>query len=148
MSLGERITELRKAQNLGQTELAQAMGVSRQAVSKWESDKTYPDTLKLIQLSEVLNTEVEYLATGRKPVYQSPPINVTLVKKVDKVVEKVVEKPVERVVLKPVEHIVEKPVIRYLPRTRYRYRYRRNPLELLAAGCVGIGIGILIGFLL
>ena len=148
MSLGERITELRKAQNLGQTELAQAMGVTRQAVSKWESDKTCPDTLKLIQLSEVLNTEVEYLATGRKPVYQSPPINVTLVKKVDKVVEKVVEKPVERVVLKPVEHIVEKPVIRYLPRTRYRYRYRRNPLELLAAGCVGIGIGILIGFLL
>ena len=36
MSIGERITELRKMQNLSQGQLAQAMDVSRQAVSKWE----------------------------------------------------------------------------------------------------------------
>ena len=137
MSIGERILQLRKAQNMGQTELAKAMGVSRQAVSKWESDQSSPDTMKLIQLSELLDTEVEYLATGRKPVYESPPINVTLLKKVDKVVEKVVEKPVER--------IVEKPVVQRV--VRVRYKYRRNPLELAAVGLGGLVFGFLIGLL-
>lgn len=37
MSVGERISELRKSRNMSQTELAKAMDISRQAVSKWES---------------------------------------------------------------------------------------------------------------
>lgn len=53
MSIGERITELRKMQNLSQGQLAQAMDVSRQAVSKWENDQTSPDSLKMIRLAEV-----------------------------------------------------------------------------------------------
>ena len=155
MSIGERILELRKAQNIGQTELAKTMGVSRQAVSKWETDQSCPDTLKLIQLAEVLDTEVEYLATGRKNPKKNRPITVTVVKTVDKVVEKVVEKPVERIVEKPVvrvvekpiERIVEKPVVHYIPRIRYKYRYVRNPLELCLAAGAGVVAGILIGLL-
>lgn len=147
MSIGERILELRKNQNISQTELASSMGVSRQAVSKWESDKSSPDTVKLIQLAEYLNTEVEYLATGRHPVYKSPDIHVTLLKKPDKIIEKVVEKPVERivekVVEKPVERIVEKPVIRRV--VRVRYKYRRNPIELAGAALGGLILGIVIG---
>lgn len=38
MSIGERIKELRKEQNVSQVQLAKALGVSRQAVSKWETD--------------------------------------------------------------------------------------------------------------
>lgn len=129
MSIGERIADLRKAQNLSQGQLADALDISRQAVSKWENDQASPDTLKLIKLAEVLNTEVEYLATGRKPVYEEAPIVLNMVKKVDKVVE--------------VEKIVEKPVIKRI----IRVKYRRNPLEYWAAGIVGFLLGIVIGFL-
>ena len=52
MSIGERITELRKMQNLSQGQLAQAMNVSRQAVSKWENDLSCPDISLLPQLAE------------------------------------------------------------------------------------------------
>lgn len=128
MSLGERISDLRKEQGLSQSQLADALSVSRQAVSKWESDKSSPDTLKLIQLAELLNTEVEFLATGRKPVYQEAPIVLNMVKKVDKVVERVVEKPV-------VQRVV-------------RVKYRRDPMEYAILGIVcflaGLGIGLLI----
>lgn len=128
MSLGERITALRKEQNISQGQLAQALEVSRQAVSKWENDQSSPDTLKLIRLSEVLNTEVEYLATGVKPVYQSPPIVVNVVEKVDKVVEKVIEKPtVKRVI---------------------RVKYKRNPLEYFVFGLICFAVGLGIGLLL
>lgn len=130
MSVGERIADLRKEQNLSQGNLADALGISRQAVSKWENDQACPDTLKLIQLAEVLNTEVEYLATGRKPVYEETPIVLNMVKKVDKVVE--------------VEKVVEKPVIKRI----VRIQYRRNPLEYCAIGILGFLLGIALGFLL
>ncbi len=130
MSIGERIADLRKEQNISQGQLAVALDVSRQAVSKWENDLACPDTLKLIQLAEVLNTEVEYLATGRKPVYEEAPIVLNMVKKVDKVVE--------------VEKIVEKPVIKRI----IRVKYRRNPMEYFAVGILGFLLGIALGFLL
>ena len=61
MSVGERIAELRKKRNLSQAELARIMDVSRQAVSKWENGQSSPDTVKLIHLADVLDTEVEFL---------------------------------------------------------------------------------------
>lgn len=128
MSIGERISQLRKEQNISQVELAKALGVTRQAVSKWENDQTSPDTIKLIQLADVLNTEVEYLATGRKPVYESPPIVVNLVEKVDIIVEKVVEKPVIKKVT--------------------RIRYLRNPVEFALLGLVCFAAGLVIGLLI
>ena len=99
MSIGERITELRKMQNLSQGQLAQAMDVSRQAVSKWENDQTSPDSLKMIRLAEVLDTDIEYLTTGRRNYGRRPPV----VLKTVETVEKVIEKPVVRVVEKVVE---------------------------------------------
>lgn len=68
MSIGERITQLRKQRNISQGDLAKALDISRQAVSKWENDQSSPDTIRLIQLAEVLDTQVEYLATDRKSV--------------------------------------------------------------------------------
>ena len=124
MSIGERITQLRNQKNMSQGQLAQTIGVSRQAISKWENDQSSPDTIHLIKLSDILDTEVEYLATGRKPVYEEPPIVLNMVKKVDKVVEKIVEKPVIRKVV--------------------RIKYRRNPIEY---GLVGIG-SLVVGFIL
>lgn len=128
MSVGERITALRKERSLSQGQLAEALEVSRQAVSKWENDLSSPDTIKLIKLAEVLDTEVEYLATGRKPVYEEPPIVLNMVKKVDKVVETVVEKPV-------IKRVV-------------RVKYLRNPLEFLVLGIVCFLLGLVLGLLL
>lgn len=127
MSIGERITELRTQKNLSQGELASALSVSRQAISKWENDQSSPDTIHLIQLADLLDTEVAYLATGVKPVYEEAPIVVNLVKKEDRVVE--------------VEKVVEKPVIRRI----IRVKYRRNPLEYLALGIVCFVLGLLLG---
>lgn len=54
MSFGKWIKELRDASALKQQDLANALGVTVQAVSQWENDKTVPDTLNLIALLEYL----------------------------------------------------------------------------------------------
>lgn len=135
MSIGERIIELRKEKNLSQQQLAQALDVSRQAVSKWENDLASPDTLKLIHLADILETEVEFLATGVKPVYESPPIVVNIVKNPETSSEKVIEKIVE--------HVVKTPVIQKV----YRTKYLRNPIEYIITGAAGLVLGILIGII-
>ncbi len=65
MTIGNRITSLRKAQQLSQEEMAEKIGVSRQAVSKWETDACAPDAYNLIALAKALNTSVEYIVTGK-----------------------------------------------------------------------------------
>ena len=66
MTLGQRISELRKERGYAQEYVAEQMNVSRQAVSKWETDQCAPDTYNLIALSELLGVSVEYLATGKQ----------------------------------------------------------------------------------
>lgn len=127
MSLGDRITELRKERGISQVALAKMLNVSRQAVSKWENDQGSPDTIKLIQLADALDTEVAYLATGVKPVYESPPIVVNMVEKVDQI------KVVEKVVEKPVIHRIE------------RVKYERNPVEFLLLGIGCFIVGLIVG---
>ena len=68
MSIGERILTLRKTKAISQGDLAKQLGVSRQAVSKWENDQSSPDTLNLIKLADLLETEVSYLCL----LYTSP----------------------------------------------------------------------------
>ena len=148
MSIGERIAALRKEANLSQGQLASMLDVSRQAVSKWENDQATPDTLKLIQLADVLKTDVEYLATGKKAEPKIEKVIVTVPEIQEKIVEKTVEKPViryvEKPVIKTVEKLVEKPVIKRM----VRVKYLRNPFEFLVLGAVCFFLGILIGRLL
>ena len=145
MSIGERITSLRKQQKLSQGKLASILEVSRQAVSKWENDQAAPDTLKLIQLADVLKTDVEYLATGRKAETKVEQVIVKVPEIQEKIVEKTVEKPVfryiEKPVIKTVERLVEKPVIRKTT----RIRYLRNPFEFIVIGVLCFLLGLLIG---
>lgn len=61
MSLGERIKEQRKSCGMSQEKLAELVGVSRQAVTKWETDQSAPSTEKLFKLSEILGTSVDLL---------------------------------------------------------------------------------------
>ena len=61
MSLGEKIREQRKQAGLSQEQLADILGVSRQSISKWESDIAYPETDKLIELGKLFDCSMDYL---------------------------------------------------------------------------------------
>ncbi len=61
MSLGERIKEQRKSCGLSQEKVAELVGVSRQAVTKWETDQSAPSTEKLFKLAEIFGTSVDLL---------------------------------------------------------------------------------------
>ena len=61
MNLGEKIKTLRKKSNLSQEQLAEKLNVSRQAVSKWESNTAYPDISNLILLREIFGVTLDYL---------------------------------------------------------------------------------------
>ena len=61
MSFGENLKNVRKQRGITQEELAETLGVSRQAISKWESDNGYPETEKLLVISEALNISVDSL---------------------------------------------------------------------------------------
>lgn len=65
MDFKERIFQARKAKGFSQEELAEQVGVSRQAVSKWETGEAMPDLEKLIAVCQVLEQSMEYLALGR-----------------------------------------------------------------------------------
>jgi len=61
MSTGTKLTKLRKDANYTQEALAEILGVSRQSISKWESDLSYPETDKLIQLAKLYKCSLDYL---------------------------------------------------------------------------------------
>ena len=61
MTLGDKLSRLRKQNNYTQEQLADILGVSRQAISKWESDVAYPETDKLIRLSALYRCSTDYL---------------------------------------------------------------------------------------
>ena len=65
--LGQRVQQLRKAKGFSQEELADRVGVSRQAVSKWEGGQTAPDLERLLALSKQLDGTTDYLLTGQHP---------------------------------------------------------------------------------
>ena len=64
MTTGEKIAKLRKEYNYTQESLGDELGVTRQAVSKWESDNTFPETEKLILLSKLFNCSIDYLLSN------------------------------------------------------------------------------------
>lgn len=61
MSLGDKLSKLRRENNYTQEQLAEILGVSRQAISKWESDTAYPETEKLLRLGELYGCSMDYL---------------------------------------------------------------------------------------
>lgn len=61
MILGDKLSKMRKENNYTQEQLANVLRVSRQATSKWESNITYPETDKLVQISKLFNCTTDYL---------------------------------------------------------------------------------------
>lgn len=70
--IGSRIQEYRKKAGLNQEEFAEKLGVSRQAVSKWERDKAYPDLDRLVCICELLDVEVGELIYGEGEGSKAP----------------------------------------------------------------------------
>jgi transcriptional regulator with XRE-family HTH domain len=67
MSIADRILTLRKSKGMSQEQLAEAIGVSRQAVSKWESEQASPDPEKIIAMSGIFGVTTDYLLKGIEP---------------------------------------------------------------------------------
>ncbi len=61
MSLGNKLAEARRARNLTQEQLAEQLDVTRQAVSRWESDAAYPETDKIVRMAQILGVSCDYL---------------------------------------------------------------------------------------
>ena len=77
-TLGKRIAALRREKGLKQDELAEKLGVSAQAVSKWENDQTCPDISLLPLLAKTLGVSVDELLSGKQestPAVQIVPAN-------------------------------------------------------------------------
>lgn len=71
MNMADRIQHLRKTKGISQEELADKVGVSRQAVSKWESEQSTPDIEKVILLSDFFDVTTDYLLKGIEPVSEN-----------------------------------------------------------------------------
>ncbi|MBS6475918.1 MAG: helix-turn-helix transcriptional regulator [Clostridiales bacterium] len=80
MTLGDKLSKLRRENNYTQEQLAELLNVSRQAISKWESNISYPETDKLIRIGTLFNCSLDYLLkeeceTPEKPLEDRPDSN-------------------------------------------------------------------------
>ena len=84
MKFGDKLIALRKKKGLSQEELAEKLSVSRQSVSKWESNNTYPETDKIVQICNIFECTMDDLindnitdveSTERKNKNNSSPMN-------------------------------------------------------------------------
>lgn len=66
MNIGEKLFELRKEKNLSQEDVAERLNVTRQTVSKWETNQSTPDFDKIVPLCELFEISTEELLTGKK----------------------------------------------------------------------------------
>lgn len=73
MTTGQKIQALRKGRGLTQEQLAARLGVSRQAVSRWELDETLPDTQNLLPLKEALGVSIDMLLDSAQDLEEPAP---------------------------------------------------------------------------
>ncbi|MBQ7944765.1 MAG: helix-turn-helix transcriptional regulator [Lachnospiraceae bacterium] len=66
MTFGERLYELRTKKNISQEKFAEIMDVSRQSISKWETDRAYPEMSRLIFMSDYFQVSLDYLVRGKE----------------------------------------------------------------------------------
>lgn len=64
--IGTKIKDARTAAQLTQEQVAEALGISRQTVSNWENDRTYPDIGSVVKLSDLYGVSLDYLLKGKK----------------------------------------------------------------------------------
>ena len=67
MNIADRIQSLRRSRGISQEQLADALGVSRQAVSKWEAEQSSPDLERIIAMAEYFDVTTDYILRGIEP---------------------------------------------------------------------------------
>ena len=116
MKFNEKIVRLRKIRGITQDEFASAVGVSRQAVYKWESGQSYPEVAKLLEIKLLFNVSIDDLLDDnfdiampeKKKKKRLPKAEV---KKIEAEVKREVEAPAkEEEPVEVIEEIVEAPV--------------------------------------
>lgn len=93
MTLGEKLAKLRRERSLTQEQLAELLGVSRQAISKWESNAAYPETEKLIRLAQMYDCSLDYLLLDR-PKEPARQVTVSRIDLLSLYIEKVSDKKI------------------------------------------------------
>ena len=73
MTLGEKLTQARRAAGLTQADVAAKLNVSRQAVSRWESGRSKPSTERLLALSNLYGISLDQLLNAEEPVVKTVP---------------------------------------------------------------------------
>ncbi len=73
MNLGERIYQYRTQRNMSQGDLADALEVSRQSVSKWENNSAVPELEKLLKIAQLFGITIDELVTGKETKPPVPP---------------------------------------------------------------------------
>lgn len=68
VDIGSKIRNARKECGLTQEQAADLLGVSRQTISNWENEKTYPDIISVIKMSERYDVSLDYLLKGERPM--------------------------------------------------------------------------------
>lgn len=82
MNIADRIQNLRKAKGISQEELADKVGVSRQAVSKWESEQSVPELDKIIIMSDYFEVTRDYILKGIEPTVGKQETNTVLTSRI------------------------------------------------------------------
>lgn len=82
MNMADRIQYLRKTKGISQEELADKIGVSRQAISKWESEQSTPDLERIIIMSDYFGVTTDYILKGIEPVIDKEQNNIEIASKV------------------------------------------------------------------
>jgi len=70
MTLGEKIYRLRAGEGLSQETFGERLGVSRQSVSKWETDQSVPELDKIVAISEIFGVSTDYLLKETEEAYR------------------------------------------------------------------------------
>lgn len=73
MNLADRLQDLRKKANYSQEQVADLLGISRQAISKWESGQGKPELDNIIKLTEVYHVSADYIISGQEHTLPIPP---------------------------------------------------------------------------
>ena len=76
MTIGDRLLELRKAKNLSQEDVANELDVSRQTVSKWETNQSTPDFDKIVPICKYFGITADELLTGNKNIVEAEADNI------------------------------------------------------------------------
>ena len=124
MNIADRIQYLRKQKGLSQEELADKIGVSRQAVSKWESKQSTPDLDKIIVMSDLFEVTTDYILKGIEPVSTTS------------------KKTIKALYLGFV--LVFATIAGIWSFTANRFNYDECLLIILAGGAVGLGLALII----